>query len=80
MIGQTISQASESGVREAAVASRWCGFALWLAPRVRIVGYFHCGTADVTDRLWSVEDLVALWEATNSGGRKQQRKCEGRAG
>jgi hypothetical protein len=27
--------------------------------------------AGVTDRLWSVEDLVALWEAS-SGGRKER--------
>jgi hypothetical protein len=30
--------------------------------------------AGVTHRLWSEENLVALWEPTNSGGRKEQRK------
>jgi hypothetical protein len=26
----------------------------------------------VTDRLWSVEDLVTLWEAYDRGGRKER--------
>jgi len=28
--------------------------------------------AGVTDLLWSVEDLVALWELTSSGGQKER--------
>jgi hypothetical protein len=32
--------------------------------------------AGVTDRLWSVEDLVALWKPTNIGGRKELRKTQ----
>jgi hypothetical protein len=38
-----------------------------------VMGYFHFETAmaaGVTDRLWSVEDLVALWEAY------EQRRAE----
>jgi hypothetical protein len=57
---------------------------LSLPARPLVVGYFHLETdadhgilrtspamgADVTDRLWSVEDLVALWEAY------EQRRAE----
>ena len=33
--------------------------------------------AGVTDRLWSVEDLVALCEAYEQGGRKELRSKRG---
>jgi hypothetical protein len=32
--------------------------------------------AGVTDRLWEVTDLVALWEDYNSGGRKEQHDAD----
>jgi hypothetical protein len=28
--------------------------------------------AGATDRLWSVEDLVALWDPTSGGGQKER--------
>jgi hypothetical protein len=40
-----------------------------------MMGYFHFAmVAGVTDRLWSVEDLVALGKPTSSGGRKERRE------
>ncbi len=30
--------------------------------------------AGVTDRLWEVADLVALWELMSNGGRKERRE------
>jgi len=32
--------------------------------------------AGVTDRLWSVEDLVALWEAYEQRRRKEPHKTQ----
>jgi hypothetical protein len=43
--------------------SQYCGIILTHYPQFDN-GYFHFAmVAGVTDRLWSVEDLVALWEA-----------------
>jgi len=40
--------------------------------RFWVVGYFLA--AGVTDRLWSVEDLVALWEAYEQRRAERRRK------